>query len=105
MRTQQIHLRVLDKYKKSKFSHYSITDVPDKSIEELRQFLLREHATKIAPAATTADLHLDLSLTMVMNGVMARVTPWTRRNIEKGKSRYSGFKTITILCYVLGFLC
>ena len=48
-----VHLRVLDSSKKSKFSHYNITNVPKFSKpEDLKKYLLKNHSAILAPAQT-----------------------------------------------------
>lgn len=48
-----LHLRVLDRSRKSKFSHFVLNNFPLFSLpEELKSFLLDKHATKVTPAQT-----------------------------------------------------
>ena len=50
-KTVNIHLRVLDKDKKSKFTHFDLTNVPKfKFPEELKLFLLENYANVLHPA-------------------------------------------------------
>jgi hypothetical protein len=53
MNTFTLHLRVLDANKKSKFSHYHLSDVPKFQYpEELNSYLVDKHSAVIAPATT-----------------------------------------------------
>ena len=48
--TVNIHLRVLDKDKKSKFTHFDLTNVPKFTFpEELKLFLLENYANALHP--------------------------------------------------------
>lgn len=54
MTTFDVHLRVLDKTNKAKFSHFQINNVPQFTLpEEFKLFLLENHQHIIAPARTT----------------------------------------------------
>ena len=54
MATFDVHLRVLDKTNKAKFSHFQINNVPQFTLpEEFKLFLLENHQHIIAPARTT----------------------------------------------------
>lgn len=56
MATVNIHLRVLDSKKKSKFTHFSIEAVPIFDDPEiLKEYLVKNHASIMSPAATSSD--------------------------------------------------
>lgn len=49
-----IHLRVLGKEKKSRFSHFHLEKVPlFRTPSQLKEYILKWHPAKVAPATTT----------------------------------------------------
>ena len=54
MGTFEVHLRVLDKANKAKFSHFQLSDCPKFTFPEMfKLYLLENHPNVIAPAKTT----------------------------------------------------
>ena len=51
----KVHLRILDKKKKSKFVHFELTDIPKFTFaEELKEYLLQKYSNLMQPAENTS---------------------------------------------------